>query len=48
MKQGQSLTPAEKRELEALLRQTEQNNEAFKRRLVQLMEKQKGKADDTH
>lgn len=42
------LTPAEQRELEALLKQTEQNNQAFKARLVALLEKQKGKPNGKH
>ena len=43
MKQGQPLTPAEQRELEVLLKQVDKNNEAFKQRLITLLEKQKGK-----
>ena len=41
-----NLTPAEQRELEALLKETEQNNQAFKARLVQLLEKKKGNKPD--
>jgi len=41
-----NLTPAEQREFEALLKETEQSNQAFKARLVQLLEKKKGKTSN--